>query len=117
MGEDVVYLFLHAIAETVDCHEVGPLLGGKPDIMDVALNRPFHLAARIDVVHVCIKDDFEHHLRMVRTTAFLMVKFLELSQVKALDYRIDYAHRIVFSDILVGIHCQKQSFVIVKFCM
>lgn len=54
---------------------------------------------------------FEHHLRMVRTTAFLMVKFLELSQVKALDYRIDYAHRIVFSDILVGIHCQKQSFV------
>ncbi len=50
-------------------------------------------------------------------TAFLMVKFLELSQVKALDYRIDYAHRIFFSDILVGIDCQKQSFVIVRFCM
>lgn len=88
------------------------------DVLHVKSNEAFvgqhkhHLCE--DVVHVCIEDDFEHHLRMVRTTAFLMVKFLELSQVKALDYRIDYAHRIVFSDILVEIHCQKQSFVILQ---
>jgi len=41
--------------------------------MDVALNGLLYLAAGIDVVHVGVEDDLEHHLRMVGTASFFTV--------------------------------------------
>jgi len=96
----------------------GALLCGKPNIMDVALNHLFYLAAGINVVHIRVEDDFEHHLRMVGTTAFLLIQLFELFQVKTLYYGIDNANRIVFCYILVGVQQKKQSVVVtVRFCM
>ena len=85
--------------------------------MDVALDGLLYLAAGVDVVHVGIEDELEHHLRMEGATAFLLVQLFEILEVKTFYYGIDNAHRIVFRDILAGIHRQKQSVVIVIFCM
>ena len=85
--------------------------------MDVALDGFLYLAAGVDVVHVGIEDELEHHLRMVGATAFLLVQLFEILEVKTFYYGIDNANRIVFGYILVRIHRQKQSVVIVIFCM
>ena len=86
--------------------------------MDVALNLTLYLAARVDVVHVGVKDYLEHHLRVVGTALALAVQFLEILEVKVLDYGIDNAHRVVSRYIIAWIEQKKQPVVVtVGFCM
>ncbi len=86
--------------------------------MDVALNHTLYLPAGVDVVHVGVQNDFEHHLRMVRAAATLTVQFLKLPKVKTLDNGINNAYRIVFRYVFIGIQQKKQSVVVtIRFCM
>ncbi len=116
--EDVVDLFLYAVAEAVDRHKIRSFLRRQPDIMDVALHLTLYIAARIYVVHIGIEDDLEHHLRVVGTPAAFTVQFFELPQVKTLDNGINNAYRVVFRYIFIGIQQKKQPVVVtVRFCM
>lgn len=54
---------------------------------------------------------------MAKKEKSIAIQFFELLEVKSLNYCINNAHRIAFRDILAGVHRQKQSVVIVKFCM
>ena len=47
LGEHLVDLVLHAVAEAVDGDEVGLLVARKPDEMDVTLERGLDLAAGV----------------------------------------------------------------------
>ena len=86
--------------------------------MDVTLHGFLYFAARVDVVHIGIEDDLEHHFRMVRASATLTVQFFEITQVKTLDNSVNEAHRIGFRDILIGIQQKKQPVVVtVRFCV
>ena len=38
---------------------------GKPDIMDVTQKKLLDFTAGIDIVHVSVDNDLEHHLRMI----------------------------------------------------
>ena len=46
---------------------------GKPDIMDVTMKELFDFPAGVDVVHVGIQNDLEHHLGMVRAAAAFLI--------------------------------------------
>lgn len=52
--------------------------------MDIPLDLTLDLPARVDVVHVCVKNDFEHHLRVIWAAATLPVQLFELLDVKTL---------------------------------
>ena len=64
LREHVVDLVLDAQAEAVDCDEVGLLVARQPDVVDVAAERLLNPAARVDVVHVTVDNDLEHHPRL-----------------------------------------------------
>ena len=83
-----------------------------------ALNLTLYLSARVDIIHIGVENDLEHHLRMVGTASAFAVQFLEIAQVKVLDYRINNAYRVVFRLILIRIKQKEQPIVvIVRFCM
>ena len=84
LGEDVVYLGLHAVAETVDGDEVRLLIARQPDEVNVALQGFLYLAAGIDVVHVGIDDNLQEHLRVIRTATAFLVQLAESRKVEAL---------------------------------
>ena len=65
LREDVVYLLFHTVTETVDGYEIRMLMTGKPDIMDVTQKKLLDFTAGIDIVHVSVDNDLEHHLRMI----------------------------------------------------
>ena len=50
-------------SETVDGNEIRFLISGKPDIMNVTMKELFDFPAGVDVVHVGIQNDLEHHHR------------------------------------------------------
>ena len=77
LGEDIVYLILHTVAETVDGDEVRLLIACQPDEVDVTLQRLLYLATGIDVVHVGIDDYLQKHLWVVGTAAALPVQLAE----------------------------------------
>ena len=73
MGKHLVDFLLHTVAETVDGNEIRFLISGKPDIMNVTMKEFLYFPAGVDVVHVGIQNDLEHHFGMVRaTTAFFI---------------------------------------------
>ena len=73
MGKHLVDFILHPVAETVDGDEIRFLISGKPDIMDVTVKELFDFPAGVDVVHIGIQNDLEHHPGMVRAApAFLI---------------------------------------------
>ena len=76
--------------------------------MDVALNLTLYLPARVDVVHISVKDNLLHHLRMVMAAATFSVQLFELLEIKTLDNGINNTHRLIVRYILVGIQ-QKNS--------
>ena len=101
LGEDVVYLVLHTVAETVDGNEVRLLVAGQPDEVDVTLQGLLYLAAGIDVVHVGIDDNLQEHLGIVRAAATFLVQLAERREVEVLNYVADQAHGVIFRNILV----------------
>lgn len=60
-----------------------------------------YLTTGIDVVHIGVNDDFEHHAGMVGTTAYSVIEFLELAQVKLVYYSRNDSYRVIFRDILI----------------
>ena len=85
----------------VDGDKVGLVVPRQPDEVDVAVQQLLYLAARIDIVHVGIQDDLEHHLRMIRIATRLLVELAELSQVKVLHDAVYETYRIIFRNIFV----------------
>lgn len=77
--------------------------------MDVALNLSLDFAAGVDVVHIGIMDDLEHHLGVVGASSHFPVQFFGLMQIKTLDNGIDNAHRVVFSYIFIRIQQKKTA--------
>lgn len=109
MREHTVDFFLHTVPETVDGVEVRMLITGQPDEMNITLEGRFYLAARIKVVHVTVNQRLEHHFRMVWTAAALFIKFAEVFQLQAVNYRVNHTDRIVFRNILVKTMRKKNS--------
>ena len=81
LGEDGVYLFLDTVAETVDGDKIRLLGCGKPHVMDVTQEKLLYLAAGVDIVHIRIQNDFQHHLGMIWTSACIFVELLEIIKV------------------------------------
>jgi len=102
LGKHLVDFLLHPVAETVDGNEIRLLISGKPDIMNVTMKEIFYFTAGVDVVHVGIQNDLEHHLGMVRAAAAFLIQFLETFKIQALNQSVNYAHRIVFCNILIN---------------
>ena len=69
--------------------------------MDVTQEQFLYPAARVDVVHIGIKDDLQHHAGMIGTAAFFLVQLLEGFKVETVNYRTDYANRIVFRYVFI----------------
>ena len=86
LGEHLVDLILHSVAEAVDSDEVGLLVARKPDEVDVAPERRLNPAAGVDVVHVGVDDNLQKHPRVVGTTAARLVKPADAADVKVVDY-------------------------------
>lgn len=101
LGEDVVYLVLHAVAETVDGDEVRLLVARQPDEVHVTLQGLLYLAAGIDVVHVGIDDNLQEHLGIVRAAATFLAQLAERGEVEVLNDVADQAHGVVLRNILV----------------
>ena len=73
LGEHFVDFLLHPVAETVDGNEVRFLVSGQPNIMDVTVKEAFYFPAGVDVVHVGIQNDLEHHSGMIRAAPAFLV--------------------------------------------
>ena len=112
LREHVVDLVLDAVAEVVDRLVVGLVITGKPDEMHVPLERVLYLAARVDVVHVTVDDDLEHHPRMVGIRAAVIVQGVYAPHVQAVNNRIDQTDRVVSSNIFVNSFRKKNQLVV-----
>ena len=49
--------------------------------MHITLQGLLYPAARVDVVHVGVDDDFQQHLRMIGATSAIIIQFAERAQV------------------------------------
>ena len=112
MREHVVDLILDAVAEVVDGLVVGLVITGQPYEMNVTLERVLYLAARVDVVHVTVDDDLEHHPGMVGTRAAVIVQGIYAPHVQAVYNRIDQTDRVVRSNIFVDSFRKKNQLVV-----
>ena len=101
MKSGFVDFLLHTVAEAVDGNEVRFLVPGQPYVMDVAVEELFHLAAGVDVVHIGVQDDLEHHPGMVRAAAAFLIQLPETFKVQAFNQGVNHAHRIVLCNILI----------------
>ena len=101
LGKHVVELVLDTVAKTVDGVEVGLLVTSKPDEVNVPEKQFLYPAAGVDILHVGIKDDLEHHLRMVGTAAALFVELTEIIDIQTVNNSIDNAHGVVFRNVLI----------------
>ena len=64
---------LHPVTKTVVGNEIRLLVSAQSNIINVTIKELFYFPAGVDVVHVGIQNNLEHHLRMIRaTTAFLI---------------------------------------------
>ena len=111
LGKHLVDFILHPVAETVDGNEIRFLISGKPDIMDVTVKELFDFPAGVDVVHIGIQNDLEHHPGMVRAAAAFLVQFPETFKVQALNQSVNHAHRIVLCNILINSLREKHGLV------
>ena len=73
MGKHFVDFLLHPVAETVNGNEIRFLISGQPDIMKVTMKELFYFPAGVNVVHVGIQNDLEHHSGMVRAAAAFFI--------------------------------------------
>ena len=98
----LVDFLLHPVAETVDGNEIRFLISGQPDIMDVTVKKLFNFPAGVDVVHIGIQNDLEHHLGVVRAAAAFLIQLSETFKIQALNQGVNHAHRIIFCNILIN---------------
>ena len=112
LREHVVDLLLDAVAEVVDGLVVGLVITGQPYEMHVPLERVLYLAARVDVVHVAVDDDLEHHPGMVGARAAVMVQGVYAPHVQAVNNRIDQTDRVVWGNIFVDSFRKKNQLVV-----
>ena len=82
LRKHLVDFLLHPVAETVDGNEIRFLISGQPDIMDVTVKELFNFPAGVDVVHIGIQNDLEHHPGVVRLRPHSLYSFLKLSRFK-----------------------------------
>ena len=102
LGKHLVDFILHPVAETVDGDEIRFLISGKPDIMDVTVKELFDFPAGVDVVHIGIQNDLEHHPGVIRAAAAFLIQLSETFKIQALNQGVNHAHRIVFCNILIN---------------
>ena len=69
--------------------------------MNVTMEKLFYLATRIDIVHIGVNDNFEHHAGMVGTTAYSVIELMELAQVKLVNYGRNDSYRVITCDIFI----------------
>ena len=112
LGEHIVDLVLDTVAEVVDRLVVGLVITGQPDEMNVTPERALYLAARVDVVHVAVDNDLEHHPRVVGACATVIVQGVDALHVQAVDNRIDQADRVVRGNIFVDSFRKKNQLVV-----
>ncbi|VYT50809.1 Uncharacterised protein [Bacteroides vulgatus] len=62
----------------------------------------FDFPAGVDVVHIGIQNDLEHHPGMVRAAPAFLIQLPETFKVQALNQSVNHAHRIVFCNILIN---------------
>ena len=70
--------------------------------MDVTVKKLFNFPAGVDVVHIGIQNDLEHHLGVVRAAAAFLIQLAETFKIQALNQGVNHAHRIVFCNILIN---------------
>ena len=70
--------------------------------MNVTMEKLFHLTTRIDIVHIGVNDHLEHHARMVGTTTYSVIEFMELAQIKLVNYARNDSYRVIFCDIFIN---------------
>ena len=102
LRKHLVDFLLHPVAETVDGNEIRFLISGQPDIMDVTVKELFNFPAGVDVVHIGIQNDLEHHPGVVRAAPAFLIQLSETFKIQALNQGVNHAHRIVFCNILIN---------------
>jgi len=102
LGKYLVDFLFHPVAETVDGNEIRFLISGKPDIMDVTMKELFNFTAGVDVVHIGIENDLEHHPGMVRAAAAFLIQLPETFKVQALNQSVNHPNWIMLCNILVN---------------
>ena len=83
-------------------NEIRFLISGQPDIMDVTVKELFNFPAGVDVVHIGIQNDLEHHPGVVRAAPAFLIQLSETFKIQALNQGVNHAHRIVFCNILIN---------------
>jgi hypothetical protein len=84
----------------------------EPHHLDVALRLALQAAAGLNAVEVAVDVDLEQDRRMVRrATRHCRIGTLEaqVSQLEFFDERIDYAHRIVVTDVVIKAFGQQRD--------
>ena len=102
LGKHLVDFILHPVAETVDGNEIRFLISGQPDIMDVTVKELFNFPAGVDVVHIGIQNDLEHHPGMVRAAPAFLIQLPETFKVQALNQSVNHPNWIMLCNILVN---------------
>src|SRR5574344_357155 len=101
LGEDGIYLFPDTVAETVDGDKVRLFRCGKPYVMDVTQEEFLYLATGVDIVHIRIQNDLQHHLGMVRASTRLFVELLEIIEIQLVYDSRENAHGIIILYIFI----------------
>ena len=70
--------------------------------MDVTVKELFNFPAGVDVVHIGIQNDLEHHLGVVRAATAFLIQLSETFKIQALNQGVNHVHRIVFCNILIN---------------
>jgi hypothetical protein len=110
LGEDGVYLSPDTVAETVDGDEIRLLRCGKPYVMDVTQEQFLYLAAGVDIVHIRIQNDLQHHLGMIWTSACLFVELLEIIKIQTVNDGGEDADGIIILNIFIYPTLEKGPF-------
>ena len=70
--------------------------------MDVTVKELFDFPAGVDVVHIGIQDDLEHHPGMVRAAPAFLIQLPETFKVQALNQSVNHPNWIMLCNILVN---------------
>jgi hypothetical protein len=69
--------------------------------MDVTQKQFLYLAAGVDIVHIRIQNDLQHHLGMIRTSACLFVELLEIIKIQTVNDGGENANGIIILNIFI----------------
>ena len=69
--------------------------------MDVTQEEFLYLAAGVDIVHIRIQNDLQHHLGMIWTSACLFVELLEIIKIQTVNNGGEDADGIIILNIFI----------------